>query len=46
MACPTIRCFSYYYDHEVRGVPIRFEIGEREMEANIVTAVIRHSEVK
>jgi prolyl-tRNA synthetase len=35
-----------YYDHEVRGVPIRFEIGKRENESNTITAAIRHSGVK
>jgi len=35
-----------FYDHELRGVPIRFEIGDREMLSNTITYTIRHNSLK
>jgi prolyl-tRNA synthetase len=32
-----------YYEHEVRGVPIRLEIGERELTSNTISYTIRHN---
>ena len=41
-----VRPGAKYYDHEIHGVPVRIDIGEKEMVDNTVTYAIRHNFAK
>jgi prolyl-tRNA synthetase len=41
-----VRPGSKFYDSEIRGIPLRFEVGEREITTSEVTYAVRHNATK